>query len=172
MMRTQDVLQLLELLVAAGAGSVWIDGGWGVDALLGGQTRPHRDLDLVIAEVDLPAVRAGLQAASFTEVPGGRPWNFVMVDNAGRQVDLHVIRLATDGTGWYGPHGQAYPAHSLTGTGSIAGRAVRCLTADYQVESHTGYEHDTDDVHDVLALHQRFGVPLPEQYATAQGRQR
>ncbi|GAB7189618.1 hypothetical protein NUM3379_03240 [Kineococcus sp. NUM-3379] len=81
-------------------------------------------------------------------------------------MDLHVIRLGGDGTGWYGPHGQAYPTSSLTGTGNIAGRAVRCLTAEYQVDSHTGYEHDTDDVRDVLALHERFGVPLPEQYLT------
>ena len=28
--------------------SVWIDGGWGVDALLGGQTRDHDDVDLVV----------------------------------------------------------------------------------------------------------------------------
>ncbi|MHA1547625.1 MAG: nucleotidyltransferase domain-containing protein, partial [Alphaproteobacteria bacterium] len=32
---------------------VWIDGGWGVDALLGEQTRPHGDLDLVVQERDL-----------------------------------------------------------------------------------------------------------------------
>ena len=27
---------------------VWIDGGWGVDALIGKQTRPHGDLDIAI----------------------------------------------------------------------------------------------------------------------------
>ena len=25
---------------------IWIDGGWGVDALLGTQTRPHSDVDI------------------------------------------------------------------------------------------------------------------------------
>ncbi|WP_432572278.1 nucleotidyltransferase domain-containing protein [Kineococcus sp. SYSU DK005] len=166
LVRAHDVLEVLDLLAAAGAGSVWVDGGWGVDALLGAQSREHRDLDLVVEEEDLPAVRAALQAAAFTEVPGGRAWNFVVADQAGRQVDLHVIRTGGDGTGWYGPHGQAYPACSLLGTGVIAGRAVRCLTAQYQVRSHTGYEHDGDDVHDVMALCERFGVPLPEQYVT------
>ena len=28
---------------------VWIDGGWGVDALLGECTRPHQDLDIIIS---------------------------------------------------------------------------------------------------------------------------
>jgi lincosamide nucleotidyltransferase A/C/D/E len=166
-MRAQDVIEVLELLAAAGAETVWIDGGWGVDALLQKQTRAHRDLDLVVKQDDLHAVRAGLERASFTEAPGGRAWNFVMADEVGREIDLHVIRPGSDGTGWYGPHGDSYPASSLTGSGSIAGRAVRCLTAEYQMESHTGYEHDLDDVHDVLALHHRFGVPLPKQYATA-----
>lgn len=30
----------------------WVDGGWGVDALLGEQTRSHRDLDLHSITVD------------------------------------------------------------------------------------------------------------------------
>lgn len=29
---------------------VWLDGGWGVDALLGRQTRPHDDMDIVIEQ--------------------------------------------------------------------------------------------------------------------------
>src|SRR3954452_25100818 len=40
-----DVLSVLALADGAGA-RLWIDGGWGVDALLGGQTREHGDLDV------------------------------------------------------------------------------------------------------------------------------
>lgn len=32
--------------------SVWLDGGWAVDALLGTQTRLHDDLDLVARRQD------------------------------------------------------------------------------------------------------------------------
>ena len=39
----------------------WIDGGWGVDALLGEQTRPHSDLDLAVKLDDLPAFQCVLQ---------------------------------------------------------------------------------------------------------------
>jgi len=29
---------------------IWVDGGWGVDALLGEQPRPHGDLDIAIQQ--------------------------------------------------------------------------------------------------------------------------
>ncbi len=32
--------------------TVWIDGGWGVDALLGECTREHQDLDIMISWED------------------------------------------------------------------------------------------------------------------------
>jgi lincosamide nucleotidyltransferase A/C/D/E len=37
---------------------VIIDGGWGVDALLGEQTRPHEDLDLAVFHEDVPKIRS------------------------------------------------------------------------------------------------------------------
>jgi len=37
---------VLEILTALHGTDVWIGGGWGVDALVGEQTRPHGDLDL------------------------------------------------------------------------------------------------------------------------------
>jgi hypothetical protein len=43
--RLPEVVDVLERLDRAGV-PVWLDGGWGVDALVGRQTRPHRDLDL------------------------------------------------------------------------------------------------------------------------------
>ena len=37
---------------------VWLDGGWGVDALLGEQTREHGDLDVILNVEDLPRLAA------------------------------------------------------------------------------------------------------------------
>jgi lincosamide nucleotidyltransferase A/C/D/E len=36
---------------------IWIDGGWGVDALLGKQSRAHKDLDITIQQQDLAKFR-------------------------------------------------------------------------------------------------------------------
>ena len=51
-MKAQDVLELYTLLQAHGV-QIWIDGGWGVDALLERQTRPHKDLDSFVGFHDL-----------------------------------------------------------------------------------------------------------------------
>lgn len=55
-MQLVEVLAVLGELRSAGC-RVWIGGGWGVDALIGRQTRVHRDLDLAVnAEDELAAV--------------------------------------------------------------------------------------------------------------------
>lgn len=38
-------IRVLDVLAAFDAGGIdyWVDGGWGIDALLGRQTREHRD---------------------------------------------------------------------------------------------------------------------------------
>ena len=40
-----DLFQILDLLESTGV-KYWLDGGWGVDALCGKQTRTHRDVDI------------------------------------------------------------------------------------------------------------------------------
>jgi lincosamide nucleotidyltransferase A/C/D/E len=42
-MTSEDVVELLQRLEQHDV-VVWLDGGWGVDALLGEQTRPHGDV--------------------------------------------------------------------------------------------------------------------------------
>jgi hypothetical protein len=88
-----DVLEILAAVAASGA-DVWVDGGWGIDALVGAQTREHADLDL-----------------------------------------------------------------------ALPSRPVRCMSAGFQVRSHTGYEVDDTDFQDVSLLHERFGIPIPDDYA-------
>jgi len=43
----KDVVELYKYL-ARNNRKIWLDGGWGVDALLGQQTRLHSDLDIII----------------------------------------------------------------------------------------------------------------------------
>ena len=55
-MRQQEVIELYNELENLGT-KIWIDGGWGVDALLGKQTRTHEDLDIAIEWKDVPKLR-------------------------------------------------------------------------------------------------------------------
>jgi len=53
----------------------------------------------------------------------------------------------------------------LTGTGSINGHRVNCISPEWLVRFHTGYTLDENDFHDVRALCQRFGIQMPVEYA-------
>jgi lincosamide nucleotidyltransferase A/C/D/E len=59
-MTAADALALYDLFRSHGI-TVWVDGGWGVDALLGRQTRPHSDLDIALRHSDVPKLRALLE---------------------------------------------------------------------------------------------------------------
>jgi lincosamide nucleotidyltransferase A/C/D/E len=166
-MTAEDVRAFVELMDGLGI-RVWLDGGWAVDACLGEQTRAHGDLDIAIERRDIPAAVAALRERGFLPVPRDdtRPWNFVLGDDAGRQVDFHVLVFDEHGDGVYGPaeNGEVYPAEALTGAGTVSGRRVACLTPQCQVRFHTGYEVDADDWADVSALCRRFGIPVPDDY--------
>lgn len=163
-MTAQDVLRLLDLFDEEGL-TVWVDGGWGIDALLREQTRAHSDLDVVVSADELPALRRVLSAEGFEVIPRAyRSWNFVVADGKGREVDIHVVVFDERGDGIYGPleAGEKYPAPALEGIGAISGREVRCITPEWQVRFHTGYEWDDSDHVDVRLLGERFGLEIPE----------
>lgn len=166
-MTAEDVWAVLDLFAAAGA-RAWIDGGWAVDACLGEQTRPHGDLDIVVQKRHLQAAEAALRNAGFRDVQRNdtRPWNFVLGDENGREIDFHVIERDGEGHGIYGPPEErvVFPSGSLTGMGTIAGRPVACTTPEWLVASHAGYEPDDNDWRDVSRLCETFGMPVPEEY--------
>ena len=148
---------------------IWIDGGWAVDALIGEQTRPHQDLDIVVQQRDLPVLRQYLETVRFGDIPRDdtRPWNFVVGDDTGRLVDVHAVVFDKAGNGLYGPPegGVMYPAGSLAGIGSIGGQPVRCVALEYAVEFRTGYELRPRDCADLESLRSRLDIVLPDEYA-------
>ncbi len=163
MMNAEDVIQVVDALEAIGV-AVWVDGGWGIDALLCEQTRPHDDLDVVIRAEDIEPTLRALGELGFSMMTDELPQGFVVRDNADRQVDFHPVRFRSDGSGAQpmndGPD-WIYPAQGFTGSGSIGGRSVRCLTAEVQVLAHVDYEPDETDRRDMRLLRGRFGVDLP-----------
>ena len=166
-MEASDVLDLYNVLERLGV-EIWIDGGWGVDALLEKQTRPHQDLDLAIQQKDVAKLVELLDARGYREIKLEirRPHNFVLADNHGHEIDIHVIVHDEHGNGIYGPveNGEMYPADALTGIGIIAGQTVRCISPEWTIKFHSGYELKEKDYKDVSALCEKFGIELPVHY--------
>jgi lincosamide nucleotidyltransferase A/C/D/E len=166
-MEAADVLDLYNALQNLGV-AIWIDGGWGVDALLEKQTRPHQDLDIAIQQKDVAILVELLESRGYHEIKLEirRPHNFVLADSHAHEIDIHMIVLDEHGNGIYGPieNAEMYPAAALAGTGSIAGQTVRCISPEWTIKFHSGYELKEKDYKDVSALCEKFGIDLPEQY--------
>ena len=157
-MRAADVLEALDALTAAGV-QHWLVGGWGVDALVGEQTRSHDDLDLAISAApgegrrgDIAAAQRALErlgyrrdrehihlGAWFTE-------RLTLCHPSGRRIELLPI--------------EEWPPE-LFSTGLVHGREVACLSPETQLRFHTGYPRTGADRHDVDALCRHFGLESP-----------
>ena len=167
-----DVLDVLDRLDAAEIGW-WVDGGWGVDALLGGETRPHDDLDLVVRRHAI-----GRLPVLFPEfVPAEEEWwpaRYVLRDDTGRQIDFHPVELDDRGDGLQelgdGRY-HRYPAADLEGRGRIGGREVRCITPALQLRHYEYRSGRPDDIdwEDVHVHCTRFGLAVPRSYAVRPG---
>jgi lincosamide nucleotidyltransferase A/C/D/E len=148
---------------------IWIDGGWCVDALLERQTRPHKDLDIAIQEKDVATFENVLGTQGYRRIKPEieRPFNFVVGDDEGHEIDVHVIVLNEQGNGIYGPaeNGKMYPADSLQGSGTIDGHSVSCISPEWTVRFHSGYELKEKDFKDVSAICEKYGIQLPREYS-------
>mgnify|MGYP000983253583 CR=1 FL=1 len=151
--------------LARGGVNIWIDGGWAVDAVVGRQTRPHNDLDIAVEAKASDALRHFLAERGYRQTPlkEASNWNFVLEDEDGRKIDVHVVVLDEQGGVWSDAiDGIAYPAGSLTGEGIIAGTTVRCISAEVQLRFKTSYPPRTIDLQDVAILCGLLGRPVPD----------
>ncbi len=165
-MTSSALVELLQLFERA-AILVWLDGGWGVDALLQAQTRTHKDVDIVVLVADVPKLQELLARTGFAVREGKPPNSFVLANDAGLEVDVHAVTFDDDGNGVYRmQNGEdwIYPAEGFGGQGTIGEMSVRCLSPTTQVLCHAhGYVPAEKDFRDMELLAERFGVELPPQ---------
>ncbi|MGH7392990.1 MAG: nucleotidyltransferase domain-containing protein [Candidatus Rokuibacteriota bacterium] len=154
-------MKVYRLLQEAGI-ETWLQGGWGIDALLGQQTREHKDLDLLIKVDDLARLLRLLDSHGFVlkhtweenrwVVEDGErvPTAFVVGHDDGRELDFHAVRF--DGDDVILPAWSSELALSLAdlgGMGLLDGVPVRCYSAEMQLRVHAGYDlppYQTEDV--------------------------
>jgi lincosamide nucleotidyltransferase A/C/D/E len=165
---TKDILWLKQELETLGV-QFWLNGGWGVDALLGKQTRPHPDVDLLIQSKDLPAIKNFFAEQGFSVMPRNdqTEWDFHLGDANGRELDIHGI-IIDEQVGWKyaDPREEdTYPLQALSSKCSIEGQEVSTLSPELMVIFHTGYELQEKDRQDVSALCAKFGIAVPGEYS-------
>jgi lincosamide nucleotidyltransferase A/C/D/E len=163
-MTANEALEAISTLSRNGV-ECWVDGGWGVDALLRRQRRQHADLDLIVRTADSNMVASLFEERGFGLVDGSLTRGYTLAHPDGRRIDFHTVALDEDGNGRYTmSNGQVwvYPAEGFSGRGSIAGTEVQCLTPSAQVLCHAhGYPPDEGDIADMEALRDKFGIETP-----------
>lgn len=139
-----------------------VSGGWGVDALVGRQTRAHRDLDLSVPAGHLDRALFALTGLGFAIAVD---WLPVRVELTAQHeiVDLHPLRFRPDGSAWQAGldtpapwsgeqvGGFVYPAGSWA-EGLVDDQPVRCISAELQQQFHAGYPPRDIDLHDLGLL--------------------
>jgi lincosamide nucleotidyltransferase A/C/D/E len=156
--RVPDVMDALESRQVR----AWVAGGWGVDALVGEQTRAHIDLDVVFESSGDGEQRAfsaladlGFRVMRRERVPG-RIWSerIALSDGEAQVVDLHPVRLEGDGVRVVRADGSEVLLRGpdAFSFGTLAGRPVPCLAAVLQAELHRGYTEQGKDRRDMERL--------------------
>jgi lincosamide nucleotidyltransferase A/C/D/E len=149
-----------------------VEGGWGVDALLGEQTRPHGDLDLGVRLEDVARIVSALP--EFERSDDEWPSAFVLRDRDGRKLDCHPLTFDEHGDGWQanatGGPPYRWPREGMQARGRIDGVEVPCISAELQLKWHVYPEFDDVDWHDVQRLCDRFGLAPPAECRARPGR--
>lgn len=144
MITGHDVLRVLDAMHLADV-SPCLEGGWGIDALLGRQTRAHSDLDLCLSRYERELALDALAVLGFDQISTGSAWLLRAADSNGRHVDVRLFDGAPDGVG----------SEHTDGRGFVVGRPVRCLNSDGQILAHTAdppTEVDIGDLHKLADL--------------------
>jgi hypothetical protein len=159
-----EVLRVTARLDAAAA-QYWLGGGWGLDSLLGFQSRIHHDIDLVLKDYDeaLPTVTTALQDLGYAMISADRSAAWLPRRTTFMNVKARVIEVL--GVDWemvdaaWTLLGSERPAsvtrqarqHFFT-TGSLADRPVPSLTREAQTLFHLGYRQKPRDRRNIERL--------------------
>lgn len=149
----EAVLEVLSLLEKNDI-RYWLDGGWGVDALAGKQTREHRDIDLDFDACQMDSLLRILQEAGYDIVTDERPVRIELYHPQYSYIDIHPFVLLEAGKakqsdyegGWFEFDADFFDVVSYKG------RKIPCISLKGQNLFHTGYELRDVDVHDIEVL--------------------
>ena len=163
MVNKADAIEIISYAEDNGI-NIWLDGGWGVDALLEKETKAHNDIDLFVEIVNSKKFIDIIKEKDFSEIKEAYTTtsHTVWKDAKDRIIDLHIFEFNKQGDLIF--EGETYPSSVFSGIGKIGDKVVKCIGAKDQVLFHLGYEHDENDVHDVRLLCERFNIPVPNEY--------
>lgn len=149
----EDLFTVLDLMDDMGI-IYWLDGGWGVDALMGKQTRKHRDIDLDFDAQYTVQLLQLLKDNGYEVETDWSPARIELYHSDLGYIDIHPFVLLSDGKakqadlegGWYEFEADYF------GVAFMEDRSIPCISAKGQMTFHTGYQLREVDKHDILNI--------------------
>lgn len=153
----------LEILIYAEAHGIplLVGGGWGVDALMGEQTRPHNDIDLYVEKRYHQRYADLLKAKGFAPVddPSTSANHIIYQDERERVIDLYLFEYGPESSYCVGDI--TYPPTFFSARGDIFGKNVHCVPPQEMVDILTEVGVNRKTWHDVRMLCDQFDLALP-----------
>jgi lincosamide nucleotidyltransferase A/C/D/E len=171
-MPISEVLTVLDRLASAGC-RFWLEGGWGVDALVGRQTRPHRDVDVDIDADDEGLALSVLAELGYRVETDWRPNRVELIAPGRGWVDVHPLIVDAEGNarqaaldGGFHQFPKSYFVE-----GALYGVPIPCFSPAAQRAFRQGYELRDVDQQDLALLDILLGgSPCPRARDLSQGR--
>lgn len=137
----EDLMEVLDLLERLHI-QYWIDGGWGVDILLGKQNREHRDVDVDFDGKYTDILLDALYEKGYKITTDWRPSRIELYHPQLGYIDIHPLIISADGSAkqaglnddWY------YFEAEWFSKAVFEERTIPCISAEAQKLFHSGYE--------------------------------
>lgn len=137
----ENVMGVLSLLDSLKI-KYWVDGGWGVDILLGKQNREHRDIDVDFDGEYTELLLDTLKRTGYEITTDWSPSRIELYHPELGFIDIHPLLISEDGSAkqaglnddWY-----EFKAEWFS-SAVFEGRTIPCISAEAQRLFHSGYE--------------------------------
>lgn len=136
----------------------WVEGGWGIDVLIGKQTREHRDIDIDFDSEKEELLINKLESLGYQMTTDERPTRAELYHPEHGFIDIHPFVLDTPGMmKQANPFGGWFELEDSWFTESVfEGRTIPCVSVEGQRLFHSGYELREVDQIDLKSLDEVF----------------
>lgn len=155
---SKDSFLMIIDMLAESSIRYWVEGGWGVDVLIGKQTREHRDIDIDFDAAFEDLLMDKLNQMGYQITTDCRPTRVELYHPLHGYIDIHPFIISTVGDmkqanpegGWFDLEANWFSK------GTFEGRIIPCVSVEGQKLFHNGYELREIDKVDLERLNDTF----------------
>lgn len=153
----ENFLRIIDLLTDLDI-RYWVEGGWGIDVLIGKQTREHRDVDIDFDAAFEKQLIEKLTEIGYQITIDQRPTRLELYHPVYGIIDIHPFVINESGSmqqanpegGWF------ELASDWFSEGNYEGRVIPCVSVEGQRLFHSGYDLREVDRSDLEKLNNTF----------------